>query len=166
MPATAWQGILALYHIATGTSQTPISALSTGGTRVLSLTTGMFLGTALLAALINIDLEKRTRWRLGHGLFAGDRVAGILLAFGRTTFLALAVVLVFLAWKLPDARRTALRAWRWWVPGLIAGMAAVAVLAPDGHPGRRSRQGEPADRPERPLAAGRHPCGARRHAQR
>ena len=126
----AWQGILALYHIATGTSQTPISALSTGGTRVLSLTTGMFLGTALLAALINIDLEKRTRWRLGHGLFGAIAFAGILLAFGRTTFLALAVVLVFLAWKLPDARRTALRAWRWWVPGLIAGMAAVAVLAP------------------------------------
>ena len=41
-----WQAILAAYHIATGTSQTPISMLSTGGTRVLSLTTGMLLGAA------------------------------------------------------------------------------------------------------------------------
>jgi hypothetical protein len=30
-----WQSILAVYHIVTGTSQTPINILSTGGTRVL-----------------------------------------------------------------------------------------------------------------------------------
>ncbi len=125
-----WQAILAVYYIATGTSQTQIDVLSTGGTRVLSLTTGMFLGTTLVMAIVNIDLETRPRRRLVHALFGAIAAIGIVLAFGRTTFLALAVVLVFLAWALPDLRRTAIRAWRWWVPALVVAVAAVAVIAP------------------------------------
>jgi hypothetical protein len=106
---TVWQSILAAYHISTGTSQTPINMLSTGGTRVLSLTTGMFLGTALIVAIVNIDLERSPRGRLVHGFFGALSAGGIVLAFGRTTFLALAVVFVFLAWVLPNTRRMALR---------------------------------------------------------
>ena len=52
------------------------------------------------------------------------------LAYGRTTFLALAVVFVFLAWMLPNTRRMALSKWRWWVPALGALAVAIAVLAP------------------------------------
>jgi len=124
------QAILAAYYIATGTSQTSIDILSTGGTRVLSLTTGMLLGTALVAAIVNIDLETRGRARLVHALFGLIALGGMVLAFGRTTFLALAVVLLFLVWKLPNARRTAMHAWRWWVPALAALLVAVAVVAP------------------------------------
>jgi hypothetical protein len=125
-----WQSILATYHIATGTSQTTISALSTGGTRVLSLTSGMFLGIALVIAIVNIDLAPTTRRRLVHALFGGIAAIGMVLAYGRTTFLALAIVLVFLAWALPQMRSFVLRAWRWWVPALAALVVAVLVFAP------------------------------------
>jgi hypothetical protein len=126
-----WQGIvLAGYHVATDTSQTPINALSTGGTRVLSLTTGMFLGMALVIAIVNIEFEQRTRGRLVHALFGAIASVGIVLAFGRTTFLALGVVLVFLAWKLPETRRSALRKWRWWVPALALLAIAIGVAMP------------------------------------
>jgi hypothetical protein len=127
---TVWQSILAVYHIITGTSQTPISILSTGGTRVLSLTTGMFLGCALVLAIVNIDLETSTRRRLVHGLFGAMAAVGIVLAFGRTTFIALAVVFVFLAWTLPTTRRMALRKWRWWVPALALLAIAIGVAMP------------------------------------
>jgi hypothetical protein len=126
----AWEALLAAYYVATGKSQTAIDVLSTGGTRVLSLTTGMFLGTVLVAAIANIDLERSTRRRLVHAFFGLVAAAGIVLSYGRTTFLALAVVFVFLVWTLPEARRIAIRSWRWWVPALVALAAAVAVLAP------------------------------------
>ena len=125
-----WQSILAAYHIATGTSQTPINILSTGGTRVLSLTTGMFLGTALVIAIVNIELEQRTRRRLVHALFGAIAAVGIVLAYGRTTFLALAVVFLFLAWALPETRRMALRKWLWWVPAVALLAIAIGVAMP------------------------------------
>lgn len=127
---TVWQSILAVYHIVTGTSQTPISVLSTGGNRVLSLTTGMFLGAALVMAIVNIDLETNTRRRLVHGIFGALAAVGMVLAYGRTTFLALAVVIVFLAWALPDTRRMALSKWRWWVPALAVLAIGVGVAMP------------------------------------
>jgi len=125
-----WQSILAAYHIVTGTSQTPINILSTGGTRVLSLTTGMFLGTALVIAIVNIELEQRTRRRLVHALFGAIATVGIVLAYGRTTFLALAVVFLFLAWTLPETRRLALRKWLWWVPAAALLAIAIGVAMP------------------------------------
>jgi hypothetical protein len=125
-----WEAILAAYYIATGKSQTSIDVLSTGGTRVLSLTTGMFLATVLVAAIVNIDLERSTGRRLVHMFFGLVAACGMVLSYGRTTFLALAVVLVFLVWALPEARRIGIRSWRWWVPALVALAAAVAVLAP------------------------------------
>ena len=125
-----WQAILAAYHIATGTSQTPISILSTGGSRVLSLTTGMFLGTALVAAIVNIELDTSTRRRLVHGFFGAVAAVGTVLAYGRTTFIALAVVFVFLACTLPTTRRMALRKWRWWVPTLALLAIAIGVAMP------------------------------------
>ena len=125
-----WQAILAAYHIATGTSQTPISILSTGGSRVLSLTTGMFLGTALVAAIVNIELDTSTRRRVVHGFFGAVAAVGTVLAYGRTTFIALAVVFVFLAWTLPTTRRMALRKWRWWVPALALLAIAIGVAMP------------------------------------
>ncbi len=74
----------------------------------------------LVMAIVNIDLETSTRRRLVHGFFGAIAAVGIVLAYGRTTFLALAVVFVFLAWMLPNTRRLALRKWRWWVPAIAA----------------------------------------------
>jgi hypothetical protein len=127
---TVWQSILAVYYVVTGTSQTPISVLSTGGNRVLSLTTGMFLGAAVVMAIVNIDLETHTRRKLVHGIFGALATVGVVLAYGRTTFLALAVVIVFLAWALPDTRRMALSKWRWWVPALAVLAIGIGVAMP------------------------------------
>jgi hypothetical protein len=126
----AWQAVLGVYHLATGTSQTPISELSTGGVRALSLTTGMYLAGALLLAVINLELDRSSRWRALHFAVAGLAAFGIVVAFGRTTFLALVLVLPFLLWRLRELRARALRLWRWWVPVGIVGVGLVLVFVP------------------------------------
>jgi hypothetical protein len=126
----AWQAGLGVYHLATGTSQTPISELSTGGVRALSLTTGMYLAGALLLAVINLELDRSKRWRAVHLVVAGLATFGIVVAFGRTTFLALVLVLPFLLWRLSELRARTLRLWRWWVPIGAVAIALVLVLVP------------------------------------
>jgi carbohydrate binding protein with CBM4/9 domain len=130
---TVWAACLGVYYLATGTSQTPVSELSTGGQRVLSLTTGMYLASALVLALINLEVEGRgrRRRRFLHLAIGALALFGIGLAFGRTTFLAIGVLLPFLVWQLPQLRRTVIRRWHWWVPVAVLAVAAVAVLAPN-----------------------------------
>jgi hypothetical protein len=126
----AWQAALGVYHIATGTSQTPISELSTGGVRALSLTTGMYLAGALLLAIINLELDRSNRWRAVHLSVAGLAAFGVAVAFGRTTFLALVLVLPFLVWRLRELRARTMRLWRWWVPMGAVAVGLVLVFVP------------------------------------
>ena len=87
------QTLWALYSIGTGTSQTASLALSTGGIRILALSTSIYLTGSLLCALLNLEVHR------GRVLAqAGDAVIGllalfcILVAFGRTTYVAVAVI--------------------------------------------------------------------------
>ena len=127
-----WQVVLAAHYLATNTSQTPIRVLSTGGVRVLSLTTGMYLAATLVLALLNLDLERgRSRRAVALHLAAATLATiGIVLSYSRTTFLALALVLPVLFWQLPWLRGTVLRRWRWWLPVAAAAVAAIVVLLP------------------------------------
>lgn len=128
---TVWQLAIAGYHIVSGTSQTPINELSTGGTRVLSLTTGMYLGAALVLALVNLDLARKIRWRLLHLGIAALAAVGVALSYSRTTYLALAIVLPVLLWQLRAVRASVRRLWPVWATLLVILAVGVAVAAPD-----------------------------------
>jgi O-antigen ligase len=123
---TIAQALVGAYHLATGTSQTSVgsSELSTGGTRALALTTAMFLASSLVLALLNLEFGgKERRWL--HGTVAGLAMFGVVIALGRTTFAAVAVVVPLLIVGLRHLRRTMLA----YAPLLAALLAAfVAVL--------------------------------------
>jgi Carbohydrate binding domain len=127
---TMWQLVIAAYHVATGTSQTPINELSTGGTRVLSLTTAMYLAAALVLALLNLELDRRRRWRFFHLGIAALAAAGVALSYSRTTYLALLLILPFLIWHLRGVRAAVRRLWPLWAALLVAAAVGIAVAAP------------------------------------
>jgi hypothetical protein len=126
-----WEAGLGCYHLATGTSQTPIRTLSTGGTRALALATAMYLAGALFLALINIARERRPRWQAAHVAIAALAAFGIVLSFGRTTFIALAVVLPILVWQIRGLRTQLRRSWKPAVAVVAVGIAASAVAVPE-----------------------------------
>jgi O-antigen ligase len=120
----------AVYYLGTGTSQTDTSNLSTGGTRVLALSTSMFLAAGLVLALVHLDLDPRGRWRRLHIAMAMLALVGILLSLGRTTFAAVGVLVPVLVVALQRLRRAVLA----YAPIILAvgvlGGAFVAVAAP------------------------------------
>jgi hypothetical protein len=127
---TFWQAALATYHLATGTAQTPIRFLSTGGTRTLALLTAMYLGGALILALLNLDLDRDRRRQVLHLVVAVLASLGVVLSFSRTSFVALLATLPVLVWALPQMRRNVRRLWPIWVPLAIAVFAGVALAVP------------------------------------
>jgi hypothetical protein len=127
---TFWQIALATYYLATGTAQTPIRDLSTGGTRTLSLLTGMYLVGALVLALLNLDLDRDRRRHVLHLVVALLASLGVILSFSRTSFVALIVILPVLIWALPQMRRNVRRLWPLWAPLAVAVFAGVAVAVP------------------------------------
>lgn len=98
----------AVYYLATGTSQTDTSALSTGGTRVLALSTAMFLAAGLVLALVHLDIDPHSELRKLHVWMAILAVFGIIISLGRTTFAAVAVLVPVLVVGLRRLRRTML----------------------------------------------------------
>jgi O-antigen ligase len=95
----------ALYYIATGTSQTQSADLSTGGTRILALSTAMFLAAGLVIALLQLDLDPHGPRRRLHLLMAALALFGIVISLGRTTFAAVGVIVPVLVIVLRRLRR-------------------------------------------------------------
>jgi O-antigen ligase len=98
----------AVYYIGTGTSQTDTAQLSTGGTRVLALSTAMFLAAGLVLALVHLDLAPRGPHRRLHLAMAALAIFGIVISLGRTTFAAVAVLVPVLALGMRRLRRSLL----------------------------------------------------------
>jgi O-antigen ligase len=87
----------AMYYLATGTTQQEASSsLSTGGTRVLALTTALYLTGGVVLALLNFEREQRVGRRLLHLLVGALAVFGIVVSFGRGVTFALIAVLIAL----------------------------------------------------------------------
>jgi O-antigen ligase len=125
-----WQLALAAYHLAMGTSATEASVLSTGGTRVLALGTGMYLLGALVLALLNLERATEARSQLLHGTAGAVAFAGVVLTFGRTTFLAGLLILIALAATLRRTRRTLLHV----APVAVPALALVAFVVLQASP--------------------------------
>ena len=125
---TVWQLMLGGYSVASGSHLTGAYALSTGGTRVLSLGAGMYLAAAFLIALLNIEFDRgRRRWL--HFALAGLALVAEALTFGRTTYVALVLLIPVVFLTLRETRSFVLRKWPVWVAfGLV--VIAAAALTP------------------------------------
>ena len=102
---TVWMFLNAVYYNATGSSQTDQIDLSTGGRRILALSTAIYLAGGLFLALLNLEMDRTASRRAVHMLIAALALAGIIVAYGRATYLAVAVVVPVLFLFLPRLRR-------------------------------------------------------------
>jgi O-antigen ligase len=93
---TVWMFLNALYHLATGTSQTASDDLSTGGMRILSAGVASHMALALVLALLALRLDTSARRRALHATIAFLAGICVILAYTRAVFVPLAIVLPIL----------------------------------------------------------------------
>jgi O-antigen ligase len=91
-----WQLFAAAYHISTGTSQSTSANLSTGGYRVISIVTSLFIASGLFAAIVNLERDQPVRKKAVHLAIAMVALVEIVLAFSRGTFIATAIGMIVL----------------------------------------------------------------------
>jgi hypothetical protein len=123
---TVWQTLYALYLMATGGSQTDALYLSSGGTRVLALSTAMYLAGALVLALLSLELETRPGLRILHFGVAVCALFSVIVAYGRVTYASLGLVLLLLL----VTRRRLRAALASFIPVLAPAVVIAALLVP------------------------------------
>lgn len=127
---TVWMLLNAAYFLATGTSQTDQDALTTGGLRILSQGTAMFMAGSLVLSLLNLEIDQVARRRVVHVAIAGLSLFEIVLAFGRTTFIALALILPILCFFFRQIRAALVVL----LPLLVPFLILTALLLPRATP--------------------------------
>ena len=95
-PGVAITGLLALYYIATGTSQTDQFTLSTGGARYLGISTTIYCAGALFLALLSLRLTHATRERALHLGVAGLASFCVVVGFGRSVYASVGLICIVL----------------------------------------------------------------------
>ena len=144
-PRQAWQALVAVfylgvianagaavYHLATGTvQQEASSSISTGGTRVLALTTALYLTGGVVLALLNLERESRVGRRILHVVIGSLALFGIVVSYGRGVWFALTAVLVALFITRRRLRVAALTT----VPLLLPLLVAGSVILIHSNPG-------------------------------
>jgi O-Antigen ligase len=143
-PASAWKAItrifyagavvqflFALYYLGAGTSESHSSSLSTGGVRVLALSTAIYLTGSLICALVNLELERDPIRQLGHAAITGLALFGVIVAFGRTTYAAVVLIVPLLLITRRYMRRTVLLMLPLFVPFVLIGALLVTSTAPN-----------------------------------
>jgi hypothetical protein len=127
---TVWMMLNAAYYIATGTSQTQAVDLSTGGSRILSISVSLYMAGALFLALLNLELDRSARRRMLHLAIAALALFGVVLGYGRAAYLGSAVVVVvFLC--LRHVRGAVLSVIPLALPFLLIAAFALPRLAPN-----------------------------------
>lgn len=124
------QVMVGLYYLGTGSSQTASVNLSTGGTRALALTTAIWLGAGLVAALLNLERAETSRQRLFHLGFAGLAFSGIVISFSRTTFVAAGLLVPVLFLLFRRMRRSVLAFLPLMLPVALVGVAIALQVSP------------------------------------
>ena len=143
-PTSAWKAITrvfyagaviqafsALYYLATGSQQTESQSLSTGGVRVLALSTAVYLTGSLICALLNLELERQPGRQLGHAAIAGLALFGVVVSFGRTSYAAIVLIVPLLLITRRYLRRTVLIVLPLFAPLLVLLALFTPKLAPD-----------------------------------
>jgi O-Antigen ligase len=127
---TVWMFLNVIYYVSTGKSQTDQIDLSTGGKRVLALSTAIYLAGGLFLALLNLEIDRTAKRRLVHVLVASLALAGIVVAYGRATYLAVALVVPVLFLFLPRLRKGLFSVLPICVPFILLAAIAVPHVAP------------------------------------
>jgi O-antigen ligase len=99
-----WQLLNAAYYAAVGGSQSIAEDLSTGGTRLLSVSVSLYLAGTFFLALINLAQSSSARAKLLHGSMLLLSGAEIVLAYSRGTFLTVGVLALVLIFFLREVR--------------------------------------------------------------
>jgi O-antigen ligase len=123
--------VWATYYIATGTSGTTQDHLSTGGTRILEISTTVYCGGTLFLALLSLKLESQAKHRMLHLAMAVVGLTGIVLGFGRAVFGAVFVVCTLLLLTSRSLRRSLGSVLPLAVPFLVLFAIMVPRVAPD-----------------------------------
>ena len=118
--------VLAPYYIATGTSQTDQLNLSTGGERILGISTSIYCAGALFIGLLSLRIAQSPRARLLHLTMAGLGLFGVVLGFGRAVYAAVALVCLLLLAASRSIRGPVLSA----VPLVLPVLLLVAIFLP------------------------------------
>jgi O-antigen ligase len=131
---TVWMFLNAIYYYATGTSQTDQIVLSTGGKRVLSLGIAIYLAGGLFLALLNLEIDRSAKRRAIHIAIAALALAGIVVAYGRATYLAVALVVPLLFVFLPRVRSAFFSMLPICLPFILLLAIAIPYVAPSVGP--------------------------------
>jgi hypothetical protein len=124
------QAAYGLFYLATGGSQTTTDALSTGGTRYLSLSTALYLTGSLACALLNLERRRSAALRLLDLTVAGLASFGIVIAFGRAVWIAAFVVVALLLATRPRLRQGIVSVLPLIAPGIVAAVLILLLSAP------------------------------------
>jgi len=91
-PGTVLMTGIALFYLATGGSQTDQFELSTGGERILGISTTLYCAGAVFLALLSLRLDPTGRMRVLHLTIAALGLFCVVLGFGRAVYTAVAVI--------------------------------------------------------------------------
>jgi O-antigen ligase len=143
-PESAWKAITrvfyagaliasvyAVHDLAAGTSHTGSSNLSTGGVRVLALSSAIYLTGSMICALLNLELERQPLRQVAHAAIAGLALFGVIVSFGRTTYAAVALIVPLLLASRRYMRRTVLQILPLFAPALVVVALLIPTFAPD-----------------------------------
>lgn len=123
-----FQAGVASFHLATGTSATEHLNLSTGGIRYIGLAAGTYAAGTVWLALLNLSRDRRHS-ELHLAMLAISSYT-VLVAYYRTVYLALGIVILVGLLSSSSLRRTTFAAVPLLVPFLVVGVLGLATLQP------------------------------------
>ena len=130
-PTVVILALLAAYYLAIGGSSTDQFQLSTGGTRILGLSAGLYASGALFLALLKVRLAADTRARMLHLSMAVIATFCVAAAFGRAVYAAVAIVGLLFFVMSREIRSTVLSVLPLALPFLVVLAIAANHAAPD-----------------------------------
>jgi O-antigen ligase len=135
--------VWATYFIATGSSQTDAADLSTGGVRILGISTSLYCASTLFFALTSVRLSSSGSARMMHLAMAVLGLFGVVLGFGRAVFAATALVCLVLLAFSGSVRRSIASVVPLALPLLVLVAIFLPRVAPDAVEAARARISSP-----------------------
>lgn len=129
-PGVFVAALAAAFYLATGGSSTDQSALSTGGTRLLGISTSLYCAGALFLALLNVRLVANARERALHLVVAAVAAFCVAAGFGRAAYVGVAFVCVVFFATSTRLRNAVLHMLPLALPFVALGAIAVSQVAP------------------------------------
>lgn len=130
-PGAVVAALVAVFYLVTGGSATAADDLSTGGTRLLGISTSLYCAGALFLALLSLRLTQDLRARVLHLCVAAVATFGVIAAFGRAAYAAVALVGVVFMLTSGQLRKNLLSVVPLALPFLIVLAIGISQTAPD-----------------------------------